>query len=517
MIDPSATSRYGSPRLVSNGFRHRRKVVYQRVGHRRFSLIFFFVVVLGRSPRLWAQVSFTPDIEGYAELAWGIASEDGSAGNLKHGFKTTTDFKIVFPIVAKKDFKYRGEGNVYAEINVKALKLSLESNGGAKFDTKGSAKTIEATLHCYGAYLTIGKNPDFKSTFAVLWEPWTANGDYKSKGDKPVYEPGFEGAGGKLGYKQTDIAGTGLTFDIAFKFASNTDWEGKSNTGAARAGRNHSKYGLGGDILFGWERTREDGVQEYIKVELTGNSTLSSGYAQAAGAAAAAAVNNDILWDVGAKVSMKLWGLCALAATDVGHKKNGANGDVGADALLTLGYRWFSAGGYFASKASNVFQGVFLNMDMQTHDCAAYIKLETKGSDPDTSFLEGLDLGVDVRTYMPVHAQARVDINFPVYGKVWGSYRHDMGEYGWVKVYANLYGGTNKKNDAAPGAAPAPATKWKAEYCGYYECGVVVSPLEKVEIRLSWEQGKLQENSNVVIEKNVTERWQFVGACRLIW
>ncbi|WP_252507586.1 hypothetical protein ACTQK7_04430, partial [Treponema pallidum] len=28
-----------------------------------------------------------------------------------------------------------------------------------------------------------------------------------------------------------------------------------------------------------------------------------------------------ILWDVGAKVSMKLWGLCALAATDVGHKK----------------------------------------------------------------------------------------------------------------------------------------------------------------------------------------------------
>ncbi|WP_353882652.1 major outer sheath C-terminal domain-containing protein, partial [Treponema pallidum] len=26
------------------------------------------------------------------------------------------------------------------------------------------------------------------------------------------------------------------------------------------------------------------------------------------------------------------------------------------------------------------------------------MKLETKGSDPDTSFLEGLDLGVDVRT-----------------------------------------------------------------------------------------------------------------------
>ncbi|AOF70106.1 hypothetical protein A8P37_04440 [Treponema pallidum subsp. pallidum] len=510
MIDPSATSRYGSPRLVSNGFRHRRKVVYQRVGHRRFSLIFFFVVVLGRSPRLWAQVSFTPDIEGYAELAWGIASDGGA---LKHGFKTTTDFKIVFPIVAKKDFKYRGEGNVYAEINVKALKLSLESNGGAKFDTKGSAKTIEATLHCYGAYLTIGKNPDFKSTFAVLWEPWTANGDYKSKGDKPVYEPGFEGAGGKLGYKQTDIAGTGLTFDIAFKFASNTDWEGKDSKGVVQAGANHSKYGLGGDILFGWERTREDGVQEYIKVELTGNSTLSSGYATAP-------ANNAILWDVGAKVSMKLWGLCALAATDVGHKKeNAANGDIGADALLTLGYRWFSAGGYFASKASNVFGGVFLTNNMTAHDCAAYIKLETKGSDPDTSFLEGLDLGVDVRTYMPVYyfaarAGAAVpaaadDINFPVYGKVWGSYRHDMGEYGWVKVYANLYGGTNKQ--------AAPATKWKAEYCGYYECGVVVSPLEKVEIRLSWEQGKLQENSNVVIEKNVTERWQFVGACRLIW
>ncbi|UNG24359.1 hypothetical protein KEA01_05280, partial [Treponema pallidum] len=66
-------------------------------------------------------------------------------------------------------------------------------------------------------------------------------------------------------------------------------------------------------------------------------------------------------------------------------------------ALLTLGYRWFSAGGYFASQASNVFQGVFLTNAMTAHDCAAYIKLETKGSDPDTSFLEGLDLGVDVR------------------------------------------------------------------------------------------------------------------------
>ncbi|UNI85168.1 hypothetical protein KEA22_05285, partial [Treponema pallidum] len=52
-----------------------------------------------------------------------------------------------------------------------------------------------------------------------------------------------------------------------------------------------------------------------------------------------------------------------------------------------------------------MFKDVFLTnaMDMQTHDCAAYIKLETKGSDPDTSFLEGLDLGVDVRTYMPVY------------------------------------------------------------------------------------------------------------------
>ncbi|QCP96419.1 hypothetical protein TPACW82_0126d [Treponema pallidum subsp. pallidum] len=73
------------------------------------------------------------------------------------------------------------------------------------------------------------------------------------------------------------------------------------------------------------------------------------------------------------------------------------------------------------------------------------------------------------------------------------------------------------RNHSAAFARYAPATKWKAGYCGYYECGVVVSPLEKVEIRLSWEQGKLQENSNVVIEKNVTERWQFVGACRLIW
>nr|AAT98608.1 TprK [Treponema paraluiscuniculi] len=491
-------------------------MVYQRVGYRRIPLIFLFVVVLVVPPQLWAQVSFTPDIEGYAELAWGIASEDGSAGALKHGFKTTTDFKIVFPIVAKKDFKYRGEGNVYAEINVEALKLSLESNGGAKFETKGSVKTIEATLHCYGAYLTIGKNPDFKSTFAVLWEPWTANGDYKSRGDKPVYEPGFEGAGGKLGYKQTDIGGTGLTFDIAFKFASNTDWEGKDSKGVVRAGANHSKYGLGGDILFGWERTREDGGTEYIKVELTGNSTLSGDYALPRAP--------DILWDVGAKVSMKLWGMCALVATDVGHKRNVRAQAQAADALLTLGYRWFSAGGYFASKASNVFKDVFLarNMDMQTHDCATYIKLETKSGDPYTHLLTGLNAGVEARVYMPVHykvltgpqAAAGVDINFPVYGKVWGSYCHDMGEYGWVKVYANLYGGTNKK---AAAAAPAPGTKWSKGYCGYYECGVVVSPLEKVEVRLSWEQGKLQENSNVVIEKNVTERWQFVGACRLIW
>ncbi|UWU99109.1 hypothetical protein N3P11_04555, partial [Treponema pallidum] len=29
----------------------------------------------------------------------------------------------------------------------------------------------------------------------------------------------------------------------------------------------------------------------------------------------------------------------------MGHKKNAAPDGIGADALLTLGYRWFSAGG----------------------------------------------------------------------------------------------------------------------------------------------------------------------------
>nr|WP_245522150.1 major outer sheath C-terminal domain-containing protein [Treponema paraluiscuniculi] len=106
---------------------------------------------------------------------------------------------------------------------------------------------------------------------------------------------------------------------------------------------------------------------------------------------------------------MKLWGMCALVATDVGHKRNVRAQAQAADALLTLGYRWFSAGGYFASKASNVFKDVFLarNMDMQTHDCATYIKLETKSGDPYTHLLTGLNAGVEARVYMPVHWKAR--------------------------------------------------------------------------------------------------------------
>ncbi|WKC72018.1 hypothetical protein TPLL2_0126b [Treponema paraluiscuniculi] len=150
--------------------------------------------------------------------------------------------------------------------------------------------------------------------------------------------------------------------------------------------------------MFGWERTREDGGTEYIKVELTGNSTLSGDYARPRAP--------DILWDVGAKVSMKLWGMCALVATDVGHKRDASAPAPAADALLTLGYRWFSAGGYFASQASNVFGGVFLTNNMQKDDCATYIKLETKSGDPYTHLLTGLNAGVEARVYMPVHWNA---------------------------------------------------------------------------------------------------------------
>ncbi|WP_252721841.1 major outer sheath N-terminal domain-containing protein, partial [Treponema pallidum] len=48
---------------------------------------------------------------------------------------------------------------LYAELKVADLQADL-SQGKAGFAVKRKGK-VEATLHCYGAYLTIGKNPTF--------------------------------------------------------------------------------------------------------------------------------------------------------------------------------------------------------------------------------------------------------------------------------------------------------------------------------------------------------------------
>ncbi|WP_375732187.1 major outer sheath N-terminal domain-containing protein [Treponema pallidum] len=273
------------------------------MGCMRWGSVLCVVVGVGASGGVLGQ-EFSPKLTGSATLEWGISYGKGVGShgqapgavmgtgpyNLKHGFRTTNTVGVSFPLVMRTTHTRRGQHPaLYAELKVADLQADL-SQGKAGFAVKRKGK-VEATLHCYGAYLTIGKNPTFLTNFARLWKPWVT-AQYQE--DAVQYAPGFGGLGGKVGYRAQDIGGSGVSLDVGFlSFASNGAWDSTDPT--------HSKYGFGADLKLMYARAGHP----LCTVELASNVTLEDGYLIGAQKDANNQNKDKLLWNVGGRLTLE--------------------------------------------------------------------------------------------------------------------------------------------------------------------------------------------------------------------
>ncbi|QCP96409.1 Tpr protein C [Treponema pallidum subsp. pallidum] len=238
----------------------------------------------------------TPQVSGTAQLQWGIAFQKNprtGPGKHTHGFRTTNSLTISLPLVSKHTHTRRGEARsgVWAQLQLKDLAVELASSKSstALSFTKPTA-SFQATLHCYGAYLTVGTSPSCVVNFAQLWKPFVTRA-YSEKDTR--YAPGFSGSGAKLGYQAHNVGNSGVDVDIGFlSFLSNGAWDSTDTT--------HSKYGFGADATLSYGVDR----QRLLTLELAGNATLDQNYVK--GTEDSKNENKTaLLWGVGGRLTLE--------------------------------------------------------------------------------------------------------------------------------------------------------------------------------------------------------------------
>ncbi len=506
------------------------------------------------------------DIEADATVTWGIDLGEGTGATAKHGFKNSASWKVKFPIFKKGDITSKSSDSpMYAEVKLKDLEMTVLStkhkiymdktkgkhkpddvDGG--FGINGKVGGIEAKFVFYGAYLTAFDKPSFKTNYADLWEPLKKSDDYDHGPFK--FEPGFDGYGFKLGYKNEDI----MDLDVGLKFGSNGNWESKdkdlsvkdklpkyefkkvgdkrdpdkeawdvnpvaglkmatldaagitvSTEGFVKVIKlnkketaSHSQYGIGFDLSMK-PLDKLLAIAFNVNVSFAKKSDYGFGVAKTL-------KDDKLAIGFGTKVTSEpMDGLKIKLGFDGGMNyvdPNNIGKEIFAwDMLLDSTYKWVGGGIYVASAGTPY--------GAADTDMAAYLKFETKGgkkddgSKEDSYLVNGLDAGAFVGVYKLIHNNAKLPMLF----KLWGSYKVAIGDSMWIKPFTTFWAETN--HDPL-GIA--------------YELGVTFSPVEKVEFTAKWEQGKVEDDryastvSEPVIGKNALNKGHngtFTLACKV--
>ncbi|UTD06208.1 MSP porin [Treponema denticola] len=195
------------------------------------SILMILVLVSGVA---FAQL--TPQVTASATVNWGIDLGSGSKATPQHGFENKFAAKVVVPLYMDK-LNSKTEGDVHMNFDID-LNLAYRFYGAKSNSTspyvpwKSDAelalwrKTLSgmsASVHFFGGYMNILGRPDFSTNFAKIWTAITDDGSE----ERPETSGDITGFGTKLGYKNDDLAGTGLKFDAGLKFGSNGSWKAK--------------------------------------------------------------------------------------------------------------------------------------------------------------------------------------------------------------------------------------------------------------------------------------------------
>ena len=512
------------------------------------------LTILFAAAFVWAADAATAepsvDIEADATLSWGIDLGSKAEPDLKHGFKNEASWSVKFPLLKKADkTSTKNDVPVYGEVSLTDVELNIlsQKKSGGNFVLDGKVDGLAAKLVIYGAYVSVFNKPDFEANYAKIWVPADKNKKYRPE-DYEFY-PGFSGYGTKIGYANKDL----MDLDIGLKFGSNSNYDpdgsskiysekyfdGNTELGddeyirvtekrrimqevskekydntpsadQAPSGLTAAPYYIykieeisvwksGKDIRFPKAgkypfKTEKDGDDEkkfkyaigfdlsikpldkMLALAFTVNTTFGKSYP-------------DANLNFGAEVTSEpVDGLELKAGFDGKYDFNKSGSSAfDWDTVFTAKYKWIGAGVYAASAGTEVGAGIT--------DIAVFAQFVTKDSKKDaTNLVEGLDAGAYVGMYRLL---TTTKSRFPVFAKVWGSYKVSINDSMWIKPFAHVWFDTNpfpeaKKTSAQP-------------YAIAYDIGVTYSPVEKVEVEAKWSHGEIRKNKYArVITKSVT-------------
>jgi hypothetical protein len=321
------------------------------------------------------------------------------------GFTNAAEWKISIPLLAKKSFTTKGEGDSYAEITIKDAQFYIngvhDKNGKSStdinkdftiaadktFDGDKKIDSMSATMYFGKVYMTVYGAPDFSPNFADIWNP--------IKSDKEFYafEVGPQGNGGtKIGYKDEK-------FEVAAKVAS---YEVMSKNVD-----NWYTFGLYGKVV----------PSDMITVEAEGNF---AGYDVDESAS-----TSDIKMSFGAKaVAKPVADLTVTLASDMGIVAE------------ELEYDFFGQVGYKAILSAGVYGGTTLKESTEDLDMAVFGKVSS------SDLVENLAANLTVMAYNLLSEPAG-DNTTPLGIAADVSYKVVQNDVNYVKPYAKFYGQTN--------------------------------------------------------------------------
>lgn len=379
----------------------------------------------------------TPSVSGSATLSWGIdlGPLPFNKDAVSHGFYNEASLTVRIPMFSYGTSVSGGSENKDADVYVvfegDMPALTFNTAAGR---LQGTGSSLNASLHFFGAYITVYNRPTFAAGFGEavtnLWayDPTLGFAPYMDS-----FAPGFEGWGTKIGYANEDILG----LDIGLKVGSNTNWERKITLNPALT---EPMYALGLDFAMA-------PVDDFLTIDATFNALLTTPSKYGAGDSVDPFVDaSKPYFNFGVGL-----GSAPIDGLDIKLGFDGLwNGGFLWDLGFQVGYQWLTTGIYYDGT---------LNAGIGFH----------AGPDRDYQMPGVENLGLDLAFNMYDLTHAGTHFNF---GSLIGvSYRADLSDSMWIKPYANFV-----MEDAG-------------SFEMAYDVGLEFSPMEKVIIGAKWNQG----------------------------
>ncbi len=431
-----------------------------------------------------AFAQLTPAVQANAAVNWGIDLGAGKDAKPQHGFENYLFAQVIVPLYTGK-LSSKTEGDVHVEFNLGANlrygvyeEVSNTTASNLKFALlNDTLSSMTASVHFFEGYLTVYGRPNFSTNFAKIWNPISGN----ARAKRPQTSGDITGFGTKIGYASKDLAGTGISLDTGIKLASNGSWQAEGTPATPTTPAKpavQGKYALGWDLSFGY--------QKWVSLDLGVNATFAKvkDFVNAGANAAAPSNPEKPYLGFGFKLGSKpVEGLSLSFAGDM-LLNVGKDNKLATDLIFDVGYKWVSFGVYYGNKYS-----AYTGKDKDNKpigDMAMKLAFESEGD-----LVENLNFGVDFRlnhllNHIPDAAKKNgATIAFGL--STWIDYTHFFTDAMWIRPYTEVYVESNHK-------ARADGTTGK-DYIGVaYNLGVVFAPIEKLELSIAWDHGKLNWN-----------------------